>query len=229
MGLAPGRTHQNRPTIGATSDRLIMFYRNRGKRAFDLSVALAAALVLSPVLALLWLLARARIGDPAFLRQERPGWRGRPFTVLKFRTMTDARDPAGNLLPDAKRLTAFGRWLRQTSLDELPELFNVLKGDMSLVGPRPLLMEYLPRYTVEQARRHEVKPGITGWAQVNGRNAITWEEKFKLDVWYVDHCSLWLDLKILALTVLQVFQRKGISAEGHATMPEFVGEKDHSL
>ena len=137
--------------------------------------------------------------------------------------MTDARDPAGTLLPDAKRLTAFGRWLRQTSLDELPELFNVLKGGMSLVGPRPLLMEYLPRYTVKQARRHEVKPGITGWAQVNGRNTVSWEEKFKLDVWYVDHCSLWLDLKILALTVIQVFQRKGINAVGHATMPEFTG------
>jgi lipopolysaccharide/colanic/teichoic acid biosynthesis glycosyltransferase len=200
-----------------------MFYRNRGKRAFDLSLALAAALGLSPVLALLWLLARARIGDPAFFGQERPGWRGRPFTVLKFRTMTDARDPAGNLLRDAKRLTAFGRWLRRTSLDELPELFNVLKGDMSLVGPRPLLMEYLPRYTPEQARRHEVKPGITGWAQVNGRNAISWEEKFKLDVWYVDHCSLWLDLKILVLTVLQVLRREGISAEGYATMPAFMG------
>lgn len=202
-----------------------MFYRNRGKRAFDLSLALAAALVLSPVLALLWLLARARIGAPVFFRQERPGWRGRPFTVLKLRTMADARDLAGNLLPDAKRLTAFGRWLRRTSLDELPELFNVLKGDMSLVGPRPLLMEYLPRYTIEQARRHKVKPGITGWAQVNGRNAISWEQKFKLDVWYVDHCSLWLDLKILGLTVLQVFQRKGISAEGHATMPAFTGSE----
>jgi lipopolysaccharide/colanic/teichoic acid biosynthesis glycosyltransferase len=137
--------------------------------------------------------------------------------------MTDARGPAGNLLPDAKRLTAFGCWLRRTSLDELPELLNVLKGDMSLVGPRPLLMEYLPRYTVEQARRHDVKPGITGWAQVNGRNAISWEEKFKLDVWYVDHCSLWLDLKILSLTVIQVCQRKGISAGGHATMPVFEG------
>ena len=137
--------------------------------------------------------------------------------------MTDARDALGNLLPDHERLTSFGRFLRSTSLDELPELFNVLKGEMSLVGPRPLLMEYLPRYTPAQARRHEVKPGITGWAQVNGRNTIGWEEKFKLDVWYVDHCSLWLDLKILALTILQVFQRKGISAEGHVTMPEFTG------
>lgn len=200
-----------------------MFYRNRGKRVFDLSLALAAASVLSPVLALLWLLVRVRVGKPAFFQQERPGWRSRPFTVLKFRTMTDARDPAGNLLPDAKRLTAFGRWLRRTSLDELPELFNVLKGDMSLVGPRPLLMEYLPLYTPEQARRHQMRPGITGWAQVNGRNAISWEEKFKLDVWYVDNHALWLDLKILALTVLQVFQRKGINATGHATMPEFTG------
>lgn len=204
----------------------MLVYRNRGKRAFDLSLAWVAALGLSPLLALLWLLVRARLGDPVFLRQERPGWRGRPFTVLKFRTMTDARDPAGNLLSDAKRLTAFGRRLRRISLDELPELFNVLKGDMSLVGPRPLLMEYLPRYTPEQARRHEVKPGITGWAQVNGRNTISWEQKFTLDVWYVDHCSLWLDLKILALTVIQVFQRKGINATGHATMPEFVAGKD---
>lgn len=203
----------------------MMFYRNRGKRGFDLSLALAAALVLSPVLALLWLLARASVGKPAFFRQERPGWRGRPFTVLKFRTMTDARDPAGNLLPDAERITAFGRWLRWNSLDELPELFNVLQGDMSLVGPRPLLTEYLQLYTAEQARRHEVKPGITGWAQVNGRNAISWEEKFKLDVWYVDHCRLWLDLKILGMTVIQVVQRKGISAEGHASMPAFAGSQ----
>lgn len=151
--------------------------------------------------------------------------------MVKFRTMLDVRDAQGHLLPDAQRLTPFGCFLRSTSLDELPELFNVLKGDMSLVGPRPLLMEYLPRYNSEQARRHEVRPGITGWAQVNGRNAITWEKKFELDVWYVEHCSLWLDLKILALTVLQVFRRQGISAEGQATMPVFMGgihkEKSH--
>jgi lipopolysaccharide/colanic/teichoic acid biosynthesis glycosyltransferase len=194
-----------------------------GKYLMDRVCAAIGLIFLSPLLALLAVLVRWRLGSPVFFRGQRPGWRGRPFTVLKFRTMTDARDPAGNLLPDAGRLTAFGRWLRRASLDELPELFNVLKGDMSLVGPRPLLMEYLPRYTPEQARRHEVKPGITGWAQVNGRNAISWEEKFKLDVWYVDNQSLWLDLKILALTVLQVFQREGISAEGHATMPVFEG------
>jgi lipopolysaccharide/colanic/teichoic acid biosynthesis glycosyltransferase len=194
-----------------------------GKYLMDRVCAAIGLIFLLPLLALLAVLVRWKLGSPVFFRGQRPGWRGRPFTVLKFRTMTDARDPAGNLLPDAKRLTAFGRWLRRASLDELPELFNVLKGDMSLVGPRPLLMEYLSRYTPEQARRHEVKPGITGWAQVNGRNAISWEAKFKLDVWYVDHCSLWLDLKILALTVLQVFLRKGISAEGHATMPAFMG------
>jgi sugar transferase EpsL len=164
------------------------------------------------------------MGSPVFFQQRRPGLGGRPFPIYKFRTMNQARDAQGSLLPDAQRLARFGRFLRSTSLDKLPELFNVLRGDMSLVGPRPLLMEYLPRYTLEQARRHEVKPGITGWAQVNGRNAISWEQKFKLDVWYVDNCSLWLDLKILALTVIQVFQRKGISAGGHATMPVFEGQ-----
>jgi lipopolysaccharide/colanic/teichoic acid biosynthesis glycosyltransferase len=200
-----------------------MFYRNRGKLVFDLGVAGAAALVLSPLLALLWLLVWARVGKPAFFRQERPGWRGRPFTVLKFRTMTNARDSRGNLLPDEQRLTRFGRFLRASSLDELPELFNVLKGEMSLVGPRPLLMEYLPRYTPEQARRHAVRPGITGWAQVNGRNALSWEEKFNLDVWYVDNQSIWLDIKTLCLTLLAVLKREGISAAGYATMPLFEG------
>ena len=194
-----------------------------GKDLMDRVCAPVGLIFLSPLLALLVVLVRWKLGSPVFFRRPRPGFKGRPFTILKFRTMTDARDPAGNLLPDAGRLTAFGHWLRRTSLDELPELFNVVKGDMSLVGPRPLLMEYLPRYTTEQARRHEVKPGITGWAQVNGRNVISWEEKFKLDVWYVDHYSLWLDLKILALTVIQVFQRKGINATGHATMPAFMG------
>lgn len=156
-------------------------------------------------------------------RQQRPGLGGRPFWLLKFRTMTDACDACGNLLPDAARLTSFGLFLRATSLDELPELFNVLKGDMSLVGPRPLLMQYLERYTPEQARRHEVRPGITGWAQVNGRNAITWEEKFRLDVWYVDNWSLWLDIKIIAMTIWKILKREGISQPGEATMEEFIG------
>ncbi len=166
---------------------------------------------------------RHRIGASVLFRQTRPGLGGRPFELLKFRTMTNARDADGRDLPDADRLTGFGRWFRATSLDELPELWNVLRGDMSLVGPRPLLMEYLPLYSPEQARRHEVRPGITGWAQVNGRNAISWEEKFRLDVWYVDHQSIWLDLKILFLTIVRVFQRSGISAEGEATMPKFTG------
>jgi lipopolysaccharide/colanic/teichoic acid biosynthesis glycosyltransferase len=163
------------------------------------------------------------MGLPILFRQQRPGLHGKPFTLLKFRTMTDARDAQGNLLPDAERLTPFGSFLRRTSLDELPAFFNVLRGDMSLMGPRPLLMAYLDRYTPEQARRHEVRPGITGWAQVNGRNAITWEQKFVLDVWYVDNWSLWLDLKILFLTGWKVLRREGISQEGHATMPEFLG------
>ena len=195
------------------------------KRFFDFFSVLVALALLWPLLLALAVLVWICYGWPVFFCQQRPGLRGRPFPIYKFRTMSEARDAQGNLLPDAQRLTRFGRLLRSTSLDELPELFNVLKGDMSLVGPRPLLMEYLPRYTTEQARRHEVKPGITGWAQVNGRNTISWEEKFKLDVWYVDHCSLWLDLKILALTVFQVFQRKGINAEGHATMPAFAGSQ----
>jgi lipopolysaccharide/colanic/teichoic acid biosynthesis glycosyltransferase len=163
------------------------------------------------------------MGKPILFRQERIGAKGKPFTILKFRTMTMKRDNDGHLLPDALRLTRFGRFLRGSSLDELPELLNVLKGDMSLVGPRPLLMQYLDRYTPEQARRHEVKPGITGWAQVHGRNALTWEEKFTLDVWYVDHCSLSLDLRILLLTLWKVLKREGISQEGSATMTEFMG------
>lgn len=194
------------------------------KRCFDLLLVFGAAAVWLPLLLVLAVLVRIRIGTPVFFRQQRPGLLGRPFVLLKFRTMTSARDGAGNLLSDDQRLTAFGRFLRASSLDELPELFNVLKGEMSLVGPRPLLMEYLPRYTPEQARRHEVRPGITGWAQINGRNAIAWEDKFKMDVWYVDHRTLWLDLKILARTVVQVFQRKDINAAGHATMPLFEGK-----
>ena len=167
------------------------------KRAFDLTLALLALTILSPMIGLIALLVWLELGSPVLFRQQRPGLHGRAFTLYKFRTMTDARDAQANLLPDAERLTPLGRFLRSTSLDELPELFNVLKGDMSLVGPRPLLMRYLDRYTPEQMRRHQVKPGITGWAQVNGRNVLTWEQKFALDVWYVDHASLWLDLKIL--------------------------------
>ncbi len=179
--------------------------------------------IFSPVIVILSILVRIKLGSPIIFKQIRPGLNGCPFQMYKFRTMTDERDANGDLLPDAVRLTSFGRFLRSTSLDELPELWNVLKGEMSLVGPRPLLMEYLPRYTTEQARRHKVRPGITGWAQINGRNAIGWDEKFKLDVWYVDNQSLWLDLKILLLTVKKVFVREGISAEGEATMPKFTG------
>jgi lipopolysaccharide/colanic/teichoic acid biosynthesis glycosyltransferase len=193
------------------------------KRLFDLMLVLLSAPFWLPLLAVLALLVRLKLGSPVFFRQVRPGLHGRPFTLLKFRTMLDARDAGGNLLPDDKRLTPFGSLLRRTSLDEFPALFNVLRGDMSLVGPRPLLMCYLDRYTPEQARRHEVRPGITGWAQVNGRNAISWEEKFRLDVWYVDRHSLVLDVKILARTIWNVFRRKDISAKGHATMPEFTG------
>jgi sugar transferase EpsL len=193
------------------------------KRLFDFFISLAALLLLSPIFLLVALLVRVKIGTPIFFTQSRPGLHGNAFTMIKFRTMTNARGADGSLLPDAERLTRFGRFLRATSLDELPELWNVLKGEMSLVGPRPLLMEYLPLYSPEQARRHDVRPGITGWAQVNGRNAISWGEKFKLDVWYVDHQSFWLDVKILFLTVRRVFQRHGISADGEETMPRFTG------
>ena len=196
------------------------------KRTFDILVSLAALLLLWPVLLVLAVLVRVKLGPPALFRQQRPGLHGQPFTMLKFRTMTDARDVQGNLLPDAERLPSFGRRLRSTSLDELPELINVLAGDMSLVGPRPLLMRYLDRYTPEQMRRHEVRPGITGWAQVNGRNAITWDQKFALDIWYVDHQSLRLDLRILWLTVRNVLRREGISQAGEATMEEFFGTAD---
>ena len=191
------------------------------KRFFDFVAAGAALLGLAPLLLVLALLIRQKLGAPMLFRQTRPGRGGRLFTLYKFRTMTDATGPEGVLRSDAERLTNFGRWLRTTSLDELPELWNVLRGDMSLVGPRPLLVEYLPRYTDAQARRHEVRPGLTGWAQVNGRNAVTWEEKFALDVWYVDHRGFWLDLRIIARTLLVVFRRDGISAAGAATMPEF--------
>ena len=193
------------------------------KRFFDIVIAALALLLLAiPLLVLIWQVRR-KLGSPVFFRQMRPGLDGRPFQMIKFRTMTDAHGPDGQLQPDANRLTPFGRFLRSTSLDELPELFNVLKGDMSLVGPRPLLMEYLPLYSPAQRRRHEVRPGITGWAQINGRNALSWEEKFKLDVWYVEHRSLWLDIKILRLTVRKVLVREGISADGEATMSKFTG------
>lgn len=193
------------------------------KRLFDSVAALLGLLLLAlPVLILIFLVRR-NLGSPVFFIQVRPGLHGQPFKMVKFRTMTDERDIGGKLLPDVMRLTRFGRFLRASSLDELPELWNVFKGDMSLVGPRPLLMEYLPLYTPEQARRHEVRPGITGWAQVNGRNAIGWEDKFALDVWYVDHRSWWLDIKILWLTVRKVLLRDGISAAGEATMTRFTG------
>ena len=195
------------------------------KRIFDLVLALMTAILLAPVLAVVAVLVRARLGSPVLFRQVRPGLHGQPFEMVKFRTMTDARGADGALLPDAVRLTPFGQFLRRASLDELPELWNVLRGEMSLVGPRPLLMQYLPLYSPAQARRHAVRPGVTGWAQVNGRNALSWEEKFTADVWYVDNRSLWLDLKILALTVLAVLGRKGISAAGEATMPPFTGSQ----
>ena len=194
------------------------------KRVFDVVVSATALVVLAPVMGLIALLVWRTMGCPVLFRQARPGLHGKPFVMYKFRTMRDLRDAEGNLLPDEARLTPFGRWLRATSLDELPELVNVLRGEMSLVGPRPLLMEYLERYTPEQARRHEVKPGITGWAQIHGRNNLSWEERLRLDVWYVDHWSLWLDLKILWRTLWMVLRREGISAQGHATMPRF-GER----
>jgi len=191
------------------------------KRLFDLLAALLILAMLSPLILLVASLARLALGSPVLFKQQRPGLHGKPCYFYKFRTMTDDRDKAGNLLSDELRLTAFGRLLRRFSLDELPQLINVVKGDMSLVGPRPLLMEYLPLYTTEQASRHAVRPGITGWAQVNGRNAVSWEDRFKLDVWYVDHQSLWLDLKICWLTVIKVLRSEGISQEGCATMPKF--------
>lgn len=193
------------------------------KRCFDLAVAFLLLAVGSPLLVMVAIAIRIGLGAPVLFRQQRPGLHGKPFSMCKFRTMTDRSDADGNLLPDSVRLTPFGNFLRSTSLDELPELINVLKGDMSLVGPRPLLMEYLPLYTPEQARRHEVKPGITGWAQVNGRNAISWKEKFALDVWYVDNRSFRLDLKILWLTIVKVFAREGITQEGQATAEKFRG------
>lgn len=195
------------------------------KRLLDLLLTIPGLVLVSPVLLLIALMVRIIHGKPVLFRQLRPGYRGQPFYVYKFRTMTEDHDEVGNLLPDTHRLTALGRFLRTTSLDELPELFHVLAGKMSLVGPRPLLMQYLDLYTPEQARRHDVLPGITGWAQVNGRNAITWEDKFRFDVWYVDNWSLWLDIKILAVTLWKVLKREGISQPGRATADEFMGSK----
>lgn len=193
------------------------------KRIFDILASAIGLLLLSPFIAIIAWQIKRKLGSPVLFRQQRPGLNGKAFTMIKFRTMRDAIDKNGNPLPDSERMTAFGNFLRSTSLDELPELWNVLKGEMSLVGPRPLLMEYLPLYNQEQMRRHEARPGVTGWAQINGRNAISWEEKFKLDVWYVDNQSFWLDIKILFLTVKKVFIRDGISAEGEATMSKFTG------
>ncbi|EKO3966237.1 sugar transferase [Vibrio fluvialis] len=195
------------------------------KRTFDFVVSLGILLFLSPIIAIVAWKIRKNLGTPVLFRQTRPGLHGKPFEMVKFRTMRDAVDTEGYQLPDSERMTSFGNKLRNSSLDELPELWNVLKGEMSLVGPRPLLMQYLPLYNSEQLRRHEVRPGVTGWAQVNGRNAISWEDKFKLDVWYVDNRSLRLDIKILFLTVKKVFVKEGISADGHVTMPEFKGNK----
>jgi len=196
------------------------------KRFFDLVVSASALVIFLPVLLSVFLIIRTKLGSPVYFHQTRPGLNGQPFVMVKFRTMKDAVDNSGNQLPDSVRLTVFGRFLRSTSLDELPELWNVLKGDMSLVGPRPLLMEYLPLYTSEQSRRHEVRPGITGWAQVNGRNAISWQEKFKLDVWYVDNRSFVLDVKILIMTIMKVLKREGVVSEGLSTTENFQGNND---
>ncbi|MFC2564588.1 MAG: sugar transferase [Neisseria sp.] len=193
------------------------------KRLFDIIASASGLIFLSPVFLILIYLIRKNLGEPVFFTQERPGKDGKPFKMIKFRSMRDAVDKDGNPLPDSERLTPFGKKLRAASLDELPELWNVLKGDMSLVGPRPLLMSYLPLYNDFQFRRHEMRPGVTGWAQVNGRNAISWDEKFAYDIWYIDHFSLWFDMKILFLTIKKVFIKEGISAEGEATMPYFTG------
>ena len=192
------------------------------KRLFDLAVVVPSVIILSPLFVLIGFLAHLKIGSPVFFRQVRPGLYGKPFTIYKFRTMINKVDKEANILPDKDRLTSLGVFLRKTSIDELPELFNVIRGDMSIVGPRPLLMQYLNRYTIKQARRHEVRPGITGWAQVNGRNVISWDNKFKLDVWYIDNRSLWLDMKIIFMTIVKTLKRDGISQHGQATMEEFL-------
>ncbi len=198
-------------------------YRRFVKRLLDLALVIPSLIILAPVIALTALAVRMAMGRGVLYRQERPGLHGKPFMLYKFRTMIDAYDEHGQPLSDAERLTPFGRWLRKLSLDELPQLWNVLRGDMSLVGPRPLVIRYLPRYTPEQFRRHDVRPGLTGWTQTNGRNALSWDQKFQFDVWYVDHVSLWLDVKIIARTIWLVLRRANVSAEGHATMPEFMG------
>ena len=195
------------------------------KRVFDLVVATVGSIILSPLVLLIACLVRVLLGTPVIFQQVRPGYRGQPFTLYKFRTMSDRRDQQGNLLPDAERLTRFGRLLRSLSLDEIPELLNILRGDMSLVGPRPLLMQYLPLYSPEQMRRHEAYPGVTGWAQIHGRNAISWPERFALDTWYVDHWTFWLDMRILAETGWKVLRREGISQPGHATTEYFTGNE----
>ena len=199
------------------------------KRVVDLVIATIALVVLSPAMLMTAIIVRIRLRSPILFSQIRPGYRGRPFRMYKFRTMLDSRDASGKPLPDEQRMTPLGEFLRSSSLDELPELWNVIRGDMSLVGPRPLMMAYLDRYSPEQARRHDVKPGLTGWAQINGRNSISWDEKFRLDVWYVDNQSLMLDIRILWMTLWAVLFRQGVSAEGHATMPEFLGPEALSV
>ena len=202
----------------------MLLYRHFFKRFFDIILSLLALIVLSPLLLILALLVRIKLGKPVLFSQKRPGKDEKIFTLYKFRTMTDQKDSKGNLLPDGERLPSFGKFLRSTSLDELPELFNILRGDMSIVGPRPLLVQYLTRYSKEQKRRHEIRPGFTGWAQINGRNAISWEEKFSYDVWYVDNLTLWLDVKIILKTLVIVCKRSGINSGNSETMEEFVGE-----
>ncbi len=212
-------------SAGETGNRGFRLYRRGGKRFLDLALTVPLLLVLLPVIAMVALLVRLRLGAPVLFRQQRPGWHSVPFVVYKFRTMNDKRDDQGALRPDAQRLTSLGRFLRRTSLDELPELFNVLRGDMSLVGPRPLLMEYLERYDETQRRRHEVRPGLTGWAQIHGRNDLEWPEKFALDVWYVDHYGFYLDLKILLKTFFRVAGQRGVNKRGHATTEKFMGNE----
>jgi sugar transferase EpsL len=202
--------------------------RNFKKRLFDIAFSAVVLILISPLLVVLAVLVRLKLGSPILFRQQRPGLGGKAFVIYKFRTMTDQRDTSDNLLPDAQRLPVFGSFLRSTSFDELPELFNVLKGDMSIVGPRPLMMKYMSRYSPQQARRHEVKPGITGWAQINGRNTISWEDKFGLDVWYVDNWTFWLDMKIIIKSIWMVIVREGITQQGRATMDEFMGTQHDS-
>jgi sugar transferase EpsL len=222
ISKVPGWHGRRRPLERPAERRRSAYFRC-GKRILDVALTLPIMVLLSPALALIALLVRLNLGSPVLFRQQRPGLYGKPFSIHKFRTMTDARDARGSSLPDADRLTSFGRFLRRASLDELPELLNVLKGEMSLVGPRPLLMQYLQRYTPEQMRRHDAQPGITGWAQVNGRNALSWDQKFALDVWYVKNQSLPLDLKIIAMTMWKILRREGINQPGQATAEEFTG------